>query len=128
MSEFKFHSDIPLIYVAGPYSAPSAHMREINIQGAWRLGAQVAAVGAMPIVPHMSSAHLDGLQSQEWWIAATLELMKRCDAVIFTPNYVSSKGSLGEEDEARRLKIPRFYSVVGLDLWLHGPSREHFKP
>jgi len=109
---------IKLIYVAGPYRARLPSEVEINIHNAWRLGVEVAKLGAMPVIPHANSAHMDGLQSDDFWLEATLELMRRCDAVILTPNWERSFGARGEVDEAKRCGIPIFYGLATLECWL----------
>jgi hypothetical protein len=97
-----------LVYVAGPYRAPSAWEIEQNIQRARKLGAEVAKAGAYPVIPHSNTSHFDGLASDELWLGGTLELMRRCDAVIFAPDWGTSRGSRMERDEASRLSLPFF--------------------
>ena len=113
-------SRIYLAYIAGAYSAPTPHEREINIQDAWRLGAEVAALGVLPVVPHMMSAHLDALQPQEWWLAATLELMRKCDVLVLLPSWRRSTGTQGERLEAEGMGMPVLHGVDDLKLWLRG--------
>lgn len=109
---------IKLVYVAGRYRAPTAHEREINIQEAYRWGCKVAAAGAYPIVPHCNTAHQDDLQTSEWWLAATLEAMRRCDAVLLFGDWDYSEGACGEMREALRLGLPVFATVWQLRRWL----------
>jgi hypothetical protein len=105
------------------YGSPFESKRVKNIHAAWELGCEVATLGAMPVVPHMNTAQMDDLQPQPWWLEATLVLMRRCNAVIFTPDYERSKGALGEEAEAKRLGLPCFYSVGELAQWLKPDGR-----
>jgi hypothetical protein len=107
-----------LIYVAGPYRAATGWGIEQNIQRARALGAEVAALGAYPVIPHSNTAHMDGLATDELWLRGTLELMRRCDAVIFTPDWRQSSGARDERTDARRLDMPRFYDVAKLRAWL----------
>lgn len=101
-------SNPPLVYVAGPYRAPTAWGIECNIVAARQLGARVAALGAYPVIPHSNTAHFDGLGPDELWLAGTLELMRRCDAVALLDTWQSSSGARAEHAEAERLGLPRF--------------------
>jgi hypothetical protein len=107
-----------LIYVAGPYRAPTGWGIEQNIQAARQLGAQVVAAGAYPVIPHANTSHFDGLAPDEFWLAATLELMRRCDAVIFTRFWKESSGARAEYAEAERLGLHCFYKFDQLRDWL----------
>lgn len=107
-----------LVYVAGPYRAGSAWGTECNIQAARELGAMVADAGAYPVIPHSNTAHFDGLASDEFWLDGTMELLRRCDAAIFTPDWERSSGARAERVEAARLNLPRFDTIVQLRQWL----------
>lgn len=109
---------IKLVYVAGPYRARLPWEVETNIHKAWRLGVGVARLGAMPVIPHANTAHMDGLQSDDFWLEATLALMRRCDGVIVTSDWERSFGARGEVEEAIRLGIPVFYGLSTLECWL----------
>jgi len=109
-----------IVYIAGPYRAKTAWEIEKNIQRARFRGAEVAAMGAMPIIPHTNTAHFDGIQDDLFWIDGTLELMRRCDAVLLCGQWLASVGTMGEIEEAKRLGIPVFRSTKGLTDWLRG--------
>ena len=99
----------PLIYIAGPYRAPTAWGRERNIHEARRFGVMVARAGGYPVIPHSNTAHFDGEAPDELWLAGTLELMRRCDAVLLMPRWNDSSGARIERAEAARLHIPIFH-------------------
>lgn len=111
-------SAMRLVYVIGPYRASTAWQRDCNIHKARAMGAAVAELGAMPVIPHSNTAHMDGLCSDEFWLEGTLELMRRCDAVITLPLWDRSTGSRGEVAEATARKMPVFHSLSGLASWL----------
>lgn len=106
------------VYIAGPYRGATAWEREQNIVRARQLGAEVVKLGAYPQIPHSNTAHMDGLAPDEFWLEATLEQMRRCDAVLFTPDWKCSTGARGEHAEAGRQALPVFYSLDGLRVWL----------
>lgn len=106
-----------VVYVAGPYRGKTPWQVELNIFAARLNGAMAAKAGLMPLIPQANTAHFDGVQDDKFWLDGTLELMRRCDAVLVVPNDGSSKGTNGEIEEARRLGIPVFYSVQELAEW-----------
>ena len=102
-----------LIYIAGPYRAPTTWEIHQNIHNARAWGAVVAKHGAYPIIPHSNTAHMDGAADDKLWLAGTLELMRRCDAAIFINGWQNSKGSLIEHKTAKELHIP----VLDVSAW-----------
>lgn len=114
---------IKLVYCADRYRARLPYEIATNIHNAWRLGVEVAKLGAMPVIPHKNSEMMDGLQSDDFWLEATLELMRRCDAVLAGPTWERSFGARGEVDEAKRLGIPVFFGLATLEGWLREQER-----
>ncbi len=111
---------IKLVYCAAPYRAKTGWGIDQNIQRARELGAQVAEMGAMPVVPHANTAHYDGLQDDQFWLEGTLELMRRCDAILMSSDWERSMGARGEHAEAVRRGMPVFYALSELREWLTG--------
>lgn len=109
-----------LIYVAGPFTAADRSGVQRNIAAAEAIGIEVARLGALPVVPHANTSHpnYEAVQPYEFWIGATMELLRRCDALLTVPGWETSKGASGEVDEAARLCMPSFRSLVDLDHWL----------
>lgn len=114
-----------LVYVAGPYRAPTAWGIEQNIQRARVMGALVAAAGCYPVIPHSNTSHMDGLAPDELWLEGTLELMRRCDAVVFTFDWPDSSGARAERAEARRIGLPCFDDTISLREWLATQRSTH---
>lgn len=109
-----------VVYVAGPYTGADGWIVACNVHRAEALGREVARLGAAPLIPHSIGARMSGTESYEYWCAATLEMMRRCDAVVFTPDWHDSKGARGEHAEAVRLGLPVFYTLESLSTWLGG--------
>ncbi len=82
------------------------------------LGALVAGLGAYPIIPHSNTSHFDGLATDTFWLEGTLQLLRRCDAVLMAEDWERSSGSRAERIEALRLSIPVFYTLESLHSWL----------
>lgn len=106
-----------VVYIAGPYRAPSAWLRELNIRDAETKALEVAAVGLVPLCPHTMTRYFDGTLSDDFWLRATAELLRRCDAAIFLPGWELSTGSRAEREQAERDGIPVFDSLVDLIDW-----------
>lgn len=120
-----------LVYVAGPFTGKGETEQErrdatiANIRRATALGVRVAKLGAHPIVPHANCGDprywdpaADEVQSYDFWIEATGELLQRCDAILFTDDWLESSGARGEEKLAAEHGIPRFYTLSDLACWL----------
>ena len=112
-----------VIYIAGKYRGPNAWAVEQNIRAAEEVAARVWAMGMVALCPHANSRHMEGVASDEVFLAGTLELMRRCDAVLLVPNWRDSEGARAEVAEAERLGLPVFGRggnvERGLELVLH---------
>jgi hypothetical protein len=96
---------VKVIYIAGKYRGPNAWAIEQNIRAAEDVAAKVWAMGHVALCPHANSRHMDGVASDEVFLAGTLELMRRCDAVVLVPNWRDSEGARAEVAEAERLGL-----------------------
>jgi nucleoside 2-deoxyribosyltransferase len=115
---------VKIIYVAGPFFGQNAWEIEQNIRRAESLGLDVARAGAMPVIPHTNNRFFFGTLPEEFWRAGVMELLRRCDAVIFVPGWERSSGAVAERAEAERLGLPCFDSVAQLTSWLREHSTE----
>lgn len=95
-----------IIYVAGPFRAPTAWGIAENIRAAERVGLMVARAGAMPLIPHANTAHFHGQCDDQFWLDGTMELLRVTDAAVFTPRWHLSSGSCAEMREVNRLDMP----------------------
>lgn len=106
-----------VVYIAGKYRGPTPWDVEQNIRAAEEVAARVAAMGLMPQVVHPMTRFIGGSNSDEqFWVDGTLEIMRRCDAVVLVPGWDKSTGTRGEIAEARALGIPVFGLESGDDL------------
>lgn len=105
--------ELKLVYVAGPFSGVDSWAVAENVRNAERVGLEVARAGFFPVIPHANTHLFDRVSGvpDELWIEGTLELMRRCDAVVLVPGWERSKGTAGEIAEALLLKIPIYRSV-----------------
>ena len=100
----------PLIYVAGRYRAATREAIAENIEAARLVGVAAARLGWYPVIPHCNTAHmeLDLQHDDEFWLAGTLELMTRCDAVVLVDGWETSIGTAGEIAKADQIHLPVF--------------------
>ena len=107
-----------LIYIAGRFSGENLDEIERNIsiaEDAARIVIQHAP-GWLPVVPHsLGRSFAPGAPLEagdyEYWCEGTLELLRRCDAVLAAQGWSLSSGTLLEISEAERLGIPIYYSA-----------------
>jgi hypothetical protein len=89
-----------LIYIAGPYNAETPWATEQNIRVAEEIAFEVARCGTMPVCPHTMSRFWAKTLTEDFWIAGTMQLMRKCDGVVMIPNWTTSSGSMAEYEEA----------------------------
>jgi hypothetical protein len=95
-----------VIYIAGPFRAPTAWGIEQNVRRAEEVGLIVARAGAMPLIPHTNTRFFHGECTEQFWVDGTLELLRRCDGAIFIPGWEESSGARGEYRLAGELSLP----------------------
>lgn len=104
-----------LAYIAGPYRAPTQEGIELNIASAKKIASLVAQMGYAPLCPHMALGGMDKILpalGDDFWLAASMEMMRRCDLVVLCHGASGSAGTQAEIDEAKRLGI----AVYPLDI------------
>ena len=110
-----------VIYIAGPYTANTNWQTQENINLAMKYGRFIAEIGAMPLISHSNTPLVFAdLKCPQFWYDGTMELLRRCDAILLIPGWESSKGALAEREEAIKLSIPVFYRVPDVDSWMRG--------
>lgn len=97
-----------VVYIAGKYRGRTPWEVEQNIRAAEDVAASVWAMGMVAMCPHANSRHMEGVATDEHFLAGTLELLRRCDAVLLVPNWRDSVGAKAEVAEAKRLGLPVF--------------------
>lgn len=97
-----------LLYIAGRYRGRNQQEVSDNVEAARYMGKLATEKGWMPVIPHTCTHGMEHVTdtSEEFWLEGTLELMKRCDAVLMVPGWRNSRGSCSEMDEAERLEMP----------------------
>lgn len=111
-----------LVYVAGPYRAPSEWDVVQNIRRAEELALRVWRAGASCMCPHKNTAFFGGAAADSVWLEGDLEMVRRCDAVVCVPGWQKSAGARGEVACATRHGIPVFETFEDLESWLEGAA------
>lgn len=102
---------IPVVYIAGPYRAATRHQVHRNVRAAEEVGHAVMALGAMPLIPHANTFHLDGAFPDARFLDGDLALLWRCDAMVACPGWHTSEGTMAEIRFSASNGIPWFDCV-----------------
>jgi hypothetical protein len=97
-----------VVYIAGPFTGATAWEVECNVRRAEEMALAVAEAGAMPLCPHTNSRFFHGQRNPAFWYAGTMELLRRCDAIVLIKGWRKSTGSIAEREEALRLGLTVF--------------------
>jgi nucleoside 2-deoxyribosyltransferase len=113
-----------VVYVAGPYRAPSKLGILRNIYRAWRVSRDLWRKGFVVLCPHSNTFWMSEWPNKiapEVFLDGDLALLSRCDVVLMLEGWQNSEGAIRERDYARKHHIPVVYSVdsleKGKDLW-----------
>lgn len=101
-----------LIYIAGPYRAKTIHGVYQNVALARSAAEGLVIHGFYPLVPHLNTAFMDGLNSDEFFLAGSLEMMLTADGVLMLPGWEKSEGAKAEYAAAMAEGIPVYLSVA----------------
>ena len=104
-----------LVYVAGPFRAPTAWGIEQNIRRAEALALGVWREGYTAICPHTNTRHFQGELPDDIWLEGDLNILERCDAVILAHGWQSSTGTLREIERAQLLGIPVVHDPLEIE-------------
>jgi len=106
-----------IVYIAGPYTAPTAGQVDANIGLARDAAAEVYRHGHIPLCPHALTARFERDYPDipgPRYLESDLELLARCDAILMLPRWEESRGAQQERERAMSLGLPVYYSVEEL--------------
>lgn len=107
-----------LVFVAGPYRAISEWAVCQNVRRAESLSLELWALGLAVICPHKNTESFGGALSDAVWLQGALEIVRRSDAVVCTPDWELSEGARGEVELANQIGIPVFYTMDEVSQWV----------
>lgn len=99
---------IPLVYIAGPFRSNNHWAIEKNIRTAEEIALQVWQMGGCAVCPHTNFRFFQNMVPDDLVLEGYLNLMRRCDAVVFCPGFRKSEGSIIEMEHARATNMMRF--------------------
>ncbi len=100
-----------LAYVAGPYRGRTHNDIAQNIAVARTVATHLWSLGYAVICPHLNSAFMSGAAPEETFLSGGLEMVRRSDLVVLTPEWAASQGTAAEIEEARTRGIPVFSDI-----------------
>lgn len=100
-----------VVYVAGPYTAPTLSELRSNIERARMAGAWLILKDKAPVIPH---SNLDGVERYvcmgwEDYTKASLPLLEKCDSVYMLSGWEKSREAKMEHRLACRLGKKIYY-------------------
>ena len=98
-----------LIFVSGPYRAPTKQGIDANIYAAMHAAKELWKSGFAVICPHANTANFDGIVPDEIFLEGDLEILRRCDCIFMMANYKNSLGACGELRIAKELGLEIIY-------------------
>lgn len=108
-----------VVYIAGKFRGPNAWAVECNVREAEALSLKVWAAGFAALCPHTNTRHFDGTLPDHVWLEGTLEIMRRCDAVLLVSNWRDSAGARAEREEAIARGMPVFETIEQIIAWAY---------
>ena len=100
-----------VIYVAGPFRAPTHWGIVQNVRRAEEKALELWKTGYVVICPHLNMANFQGVCSDKIWLNGCLEIIRRVDAIYMMRGYENSKGSMDELALAKELGLEIIYEV-----------------
>lgn len=106
-----------LVYIAGPYTAPSRPEILANIARAASAASVLRENGIACIVPHLESIFNEDAMDESGWLEHGLALLEWCDGVLLLDGWKDSKGSVEECEFAKDSRIPLFQRISDAIAW-----------
>ena len=101
-----------VVYIAGPFRGANSWEIEQNIRRAEELALEVWKAGAVAVCPHTNTRFFQGTLSDNIWLKGYLELVDRCDALIYVTEGAKSEGTREEIKRAKAGGIPVFHALA----------------
>jgi len=108
------------VFVCGPYRAVTVWEISRNIERAREAAAQLWSMGIPAYCPHANTSLMDGKASDDFFLEAQRDMLRKCAAVFVCGPTENSSGSVAELRLADKLGIPIFSCYEHLSLWFHG--------
>jgi hypothetical protein len=110
---------VKVIYVAGPFRGPDSWAIENNIRRAEALALEAWRLGAAVICPHTNTRFFQGAAPDHLWLDGDLAILRKCDAILMTPDWERSSGARAELEDARAHGLPVLFNLNELADFLN---------
>jgi len=104
-----------LIYVSGPITASNGWLEEQNIRRAEDTALELWKRGYTAVCVHAQGRFYRDVLPASVWLAGDMDLLSRCDGVLFIPGWERSVGCDQEYQHAVEQKVPIYLSLEELD-------------
>lgn len=111
-----------LLYVAGPYSAPTEDGIQANIDKASDIAAELWIMGHAVICPHKNTGNFHNVVPQlthEQWLKGDKQMIAVCDGIVFVPGWENSPGSREELEYARSIGMTDDPTKGPITVWFY---------
>lgn len=96
-----------VIYVAGPYTAPTVLETLANVEAARNLSQRIWRAGHVAICPHLNTFEFKvGEDPHTTFLVGDFEIISRCDGMVMLPGWKKSYGAVAERIFAKWLGLP----------------------
>ena len=130
ISKLNIGNRIPMIYVAGPYSAPTQQEIDYHVKVARAWAETIWQVGGVAICPHLNTQGFEAenamnpdsdawLEDFKMFLSGDFEIISRCDAVLFFDGWRDSKGAVAEFAFASYMDIPCLFNAGEVAQFIH---------
>lgn len=109
---------MPVVYIAGPYRAPTEFEVVRNIRRAEEVAVELWRSGCAVVCPHLNTALLGGAVPDDTFIDGDLAILSRCDGLVTVVGWNASVGARAEVAQARHLGIPVLESWEEVRWWV----------
>lgn len=111
-----------IVFIAGPYRAPTEWGVHSNIQRAEQAAVAIWKLGISVICPHKNTAYFGGAAPDRVWLDGAQEQLRRSDAIFLVSGFERSEGAQNEIALAKELGLPIFKKIEEVEHWLKHES------
>ena len=112
-----------VIFISGPFRGRTPWLTEQNIRRAeelsleaWKLNEEGFEV--VVLCTHTNSRFFDKTIDDRYFLDGYLEVLRRCDVMLLTPDWEASEGARDEVKFCDKYEIPVVHSIDQLREWL----------
>lgn len=97
---------IPVAFVCAPYRSDTDYGRMCNIERARQIAVKLWTLKYAVVCPHTNTAFFSGSVGERQFLDGYVEILKRCDLLVFDDSIDATSGMVGEIEAAVANEIP----------------------